>query len=247
MVGGQRIHWPSSLKRTGTRDRWFERFEKLKPGLSLQEVARLLGETYASVYRWAEVFEYPFPDLRRRGRVNAGEWEKVDWSQRDADIARKLGVSRERVRQVRAARGVGPSAHRADVQRFARWSRSRREKLHGVPVADALRLFGGGLSHQVARRVLRAAGVRPHDPGSRWRDVDWRLPNRDLARIWTTSPKYVANIRARLKVGPALWDSIRGKVAEPRYRQAFSAEQRKANAARGSEKRRAKREMVGAR
>jgi hypothetical protein len=247
MAGGPRIQWPNELKHTGTRDRWFERFAKLKPGLSLQEVSRLLSESYASVYRWADVFEYPFPDLRRQGRVSSDEWEKADWAQRDADIARALGVSRERVRQVRAARGIGPSTHRATVQRFMRWAKGHRVKLHGIPVAEALRSFGDELSPQVARRVLRLAGVRPHDPGSRWREVDWRLPNRDLARLWNTSAKYVANIRARLKAGPAQWDAPRGKLnGNGRYQQALSLEKQRARSARALHGGARKRELVNA-
>jgi hypothetical protein len=37
-------------------------------------------------------------------------WAGVDWSLRDADIARRLGVSRERVRQVRKGKGLPPSS-----------------------------------------------------------------------------------------------------------------------------------------
>lgn len=37
------------------------------------------------------------------------KWDSVDWSLWDAEIARRLGVSRERVRQVRKARGERPS------------------------------------------------------------------------------------------------------------------------------------------
>ena len=168
MAGGQQIVWPAKLRHTTTRDSWYKRFAKLRPGLSLQQVSRQLKQSYASVYRWADVFEYPFPDLRERGRVPADEWENVDWSQRDADIARDLGVSRERIRQVRAARGVGPSSHRLTVKHFEKWAKARRPKLNGVPVTDALRAFGQDISPQVARRILRLVGVTPHDPGSRW-------------------------------------------------------------------------------
>ena len=113
MNGGFRLTWPAGLKKTPTRVRWFEKFSQLKPGLDLQQVSDTLHEPYATVYRWADTFGYPFPDRRRRGRVSSGQWDEVDWGLRNAQIARELGVSRERVRQVRAARGMGPSAHRA--------------------------------------------------------------------------------------------------------------------------------------
>jgi hypothetical protein len=214
MSGGNTLQWPPGLRHTATRDRWFQRFAKLPAGLNLQEIATQLGEAYASVYRWADLFEYEFPDLRREGRVPSDSWELVDWCQRDAEIARKLDISRERVRQVRAARGVGPSAHRALVQRFISWIDANSERLHGVPVYEVLKMFGCDLSQQVARRLLRAQGIKPHDPTSRWRGIDWRLPNRDLARIWNTSAKYIANIRARLEVGPAQWDAKNSRIEE---------------------------------
>ncbi|HEX4793421.1 MAG TPA: hypothetical protein VH370_06495 [Humisphaera sp.] len=229
MTGGTKVQWPANLKRTATRQRWYDRFEKLKPGLSLRQVAKQLRESYASVYRWAEMFGYKFPDMRRRGRVTAAQWDKVDWELRDADIARDLNVSRERVRQVRALRNAGPSAHRAQVDELLRWARQRRTKLHGLPIAQTLSEFGGELSQQVARRVLRSAGVKPHHPGSRWRQVDWRLPNRDLADLWETSPKYVANIRARLQAGAARWEAKGGKLnGDARYFQAFNDEKKRA-------------------
>jgi len=70
MDGGFRLQWPSGLKHTATRDRWFEKFAVLAPGMNLQEIASQLNEAYASVYRWADLFKYPFLDLRREGRVS---------------------------------------------------------------------------------------------------------------------------------------------------------------------------------
>jgi hypothetical protein len=235
MAGRTRLKWPAKLRHTDARDEWFKRFSKLKQGLSLIEVAKILGEPYASTYRWAHLFGYEFPDLRRRGRVSPEGWSAVDWTQRDAQIARDLNVSRERVRQVRAARGIGPSAHQVDVRRFSQWAKANRKNLHGASVAQAMESFGGTISPQVVRRLLRAADIKPFNPGSRWRNVDWRLPNRELARIWQTDPKYVANIRARLKPGPAKWSGYdRGLGTDGAYKKAVEAEQKAAKAARAS-------------
>ncbi len=228
MHGGFRLTWPTGLKRTPTRLRWFEKFSELKPGLDLQQVSDTLKEPYATVYRWADTFGYPFPDRRRRGRVSSAQWDQVDWGMRDAQVARELGVSRERVRQVRAARGMGPSAHRAEVLRFEQFVAVNRDRLHGLPVAQIVEEYGTEISHQIARRIVRSAGVRPHDPESRWRGVDWRLTNRDLAEVYATSPKYIANVRARLGVGPAQWDARSSKnVAEPAYLEALGVEREK--------------------
>lgn len=233
MVGGSALEWPSGLRHTATRDRWFERFSQLPSGMNLQKIAAEMNEAYASVYRWADLFHYSFPDLRREGRVSGDEWEKVDWCKRDAEIARELNISRERVRQVRTARGIGPSAHRALVHRFSKWVAANREKLHGLPVYEVLKMFDCNLSQQVARRLLRAHNVKPHDPASRWRNVDWRLPNRDLARIWSTSAKYIANIRARLAAGPAEWDAKSSRIGDSiQYQQALAQEMIKSRGSR---------------
>jgi hypothetical protein len=230
MNGGFRLNWPTGLRRTATRARWFQRFSQLKPGLDLQQVSDILHEPYATVYRWADTFAYPFPDRRRRGRVSTTQWDSVEWGLRDAVIARDLGVSRERVRQVRALRGMGPSEHRASVLRFEQFVASRTEQLHGLPIAQIIREYGAELSPQIARRIARAAGVRPHDPESRWRNVDWRLTNRDLAVAWGTSPKYIANVRARLGVGPAQWDARSTRnITDASYLEALAQEQQRAH------------------
>ena len=232
MNGGFRLTWPAGLKKTPTRARWFEKFLQLKPNLDLQEVSDTLKEPYATVYRWADTFGYPFPDRRRRGRVSSNQWDEVDWGQRDARIARDLGISRERVRQVRAARGMGPSAHRAEVLKFEQYVAVNRERLHGMPVAEIVEDYATDISQQIARRIIRASGVRPHDPESRWRGVDWRLTNRDLAAVYETSPKYIANVRARLGVGPAQWDARSSRnVEEPAYLDALAAEKDKVKTA----------------
>ena len=215
--------------------------------MNLQEIAAGMNEAYASVYRWADLFQYSFPDLRRAGRISSQDWDKVDWCQRDAEIARQLEISRERVRQVRAARGVGPGAHRALVQKFSKWVLANRERLHGLPVYETLKMFGCDLSQQVARRLLRMHGVKPHDPASRWRSIDWRLPNRDLAGIWQTSAKYIANIRARLHMGAAQWDAKSSKIEESvEYQQALAQEMIKSRSSRKNHVRPPRPVLVGA-
>jgi hypothetical protein len=247
MDGGYRLQWPSGLKHTATRDRWFDKFSLLKQGMNLQEIAAELNEAYASVYRWADLFQYPFPDLRCEGRVSADDWNRVDWCHRDAQIARELGISRERVRQVRASRGIGPSAHRAMVLKFSRWISSNRDRLHGLPVYEVMKMFGCDLSQQVARRLLRAHDIKAHDPASRWRGIDWHLPNRDLASIWSTSAKYIANIRARLEVGPAEWDAKSSKIEQSlEYQQALAQEMIKSRSVKKTNHRAARQVLVEA-
>jgi|SRR5947209_2161424 len=99
------LTWPAELSRTPPRLLWFGRLSALAPGLDLASLARAFRVAKPTVHNWAHLFKYPLSDSRRR----AGPRERrdaVDWTQRDSQIARELGVSRERVRQVRQSRGL---------------------------------------------------------------------------------------------------------------------------------------------
>jgi hypothetical protein len=222
----QRLTWPSGLERTSTREAWFERFRRLPGGLDLAQVSERLNEPYGAARRWAALFGYQFPDRRRRG-VPAETWDRVDWDLRDADIAREVGVTRECVRLIRRQRGAGPSAAQAAIDRLTRFVVSYRDRLHGLLVEEVIHHSGTDLPYHVVRRILRDHGVRAHEPESRLNHVDWRLPNHELAEIWDASARYVANLRARLQVGPARWGTRESRT-EPSYAQAVVRERKKA-------------------
>jgi hypothetical protein len=231
MHGRQQLRWPGSLKETAIRKLWFERITKLPTGLDLAQAVRVLREPYGAVRRWAVLFGYDFPDRRRT--VSPQQWAKVDWNRRDADIARLLGVTRECVRLVRKSRGVGPSAAQTAIRDLEQFVSAHREKLHGLLVEDVTHHSGTDLPYHVVRRVLRDNKVKPHEPHSPFRDINWRLPNRDLAAIWGTSSRYVANLRARLRVGPSRWSARRrdmGRNSE--YGNALGRERQRAQALR---------------
>lgn len=222
-----RLTWPTGLKVTAIRSKWFAKVAELPPGLDLAGAGRLLGEPYGAVRRWAVRFGYQFPDRRRA--VSPEQWGKVDWTCRDADIARELGVTRECVRLVRNARGAGPSAARQAVRRMEHWIEDHRDRLHGLLVEEVIHHSRTDLPYHVVRRILRDRSVRPHQPYSSLRNIDWRLPNRDLADVWGTSARYVANLRARLGAGPSIWSARDPNVARDLgYRAALAQERRKA-------------------
>lgn len=105
------VHWPDRLPPSRTRKLWFGRLSKLPPGLGLDAIARRYRTSYRSVYHWVSLFGYPFIDRRCRGGP-AQKWDAVDWQLSDSQIARQIGVSRERVRQIRFQRGLPPSPMR---------------------------------------------------------------------------------------------------------------------------------------
>ena len=230
------MSWPNALKVTAIRKKWFEKVSKLPPGIDLAQAARQLRQPYGAVRRWAVLFGYRFPDRRRT--VSREQWNKVDWRKRDAEIARELGVTRECVRLVRRARGIGPSAAQTAVRQLEGFIASHRDDLHGLLVEDVIRHSGTDLPYHVVRRVLREQDVSPHEPQSPLREIDWRLPNRDLAEVWGTTARYVANLRARLRTGPAQWSARNRELSKnPSYRQALAREKQRAQQHRKEQKR----------
>jgi len=233
MHASHNISWPHGLKGTAIRTRWFQKISRLTPDLDLEGAARLLREPYAAVRRWGVLFGYKFPDRRRA--VLPEQWRKVDWRKRDAQIARELNVTRECVRLVRRARGAGPSAAQAATRDFEHFVIAQRDGLHGLLVQEVIGNSKTKLPYHVARRILREQGVRPHLPASPLRGIDWRLPNRDLATIWHTSSRYIANLRARLEVGEAAWNARQRDIQRDRkYRAALQRERSNAQAQRTS-------------
>lgn len=89
----------SRTKFTAIQRLWRDRLAATEPGLSISELASRFGASYPTVQRWAAFFAYAIHD--GRGRSSTADWENVDWGQTNIDIARRLDVSRERVRQVR--------------------------------------------------------------------------------------------------------------------------------------------------
>jgi hypothetical protein len=236
MQGRQTLKWPESLKKTAIRQAWFNKIATLPAGLDLAEAVDRLNESYGAVRRWAVLFGYQFPDRRRT--VSSEQWSSIDWNLRDADIARELGVTRECVRLVRRAKGVGPSAAQASIRKLGDFIGSNRDRLHGLLVEDVIRHCGTDLPYHVVRRVLRDQGVKPHEVHSPLRDINWRLPNRELAVIWGTSPRYIANLRARLKVGPSKWTARhRTKARGTEFAATLARERQRAQGHRKKERR----------
>ncbi len=214
------VAWPQGVRATRIRRSWFERIAALPPSLSLDELADRLQTSYPKAQRWAHFFGYAILDGRRE---RAADWAGVDWSLRDAEIARQLGVSRERARQVRLSSRAGLCAERAVADQFASFVAANGEQLGGVTVAGSIELSRLDVPWSVARRILRAAEIDPFRAAKKWGELDWRLPNRDLAIIFGLDARRVAGIRAHLKVGPALWDVSGARtINDPKYRAALA-------------------------
>jgi hypothetical protein len=92
-------------------------------------------------------------------------WAGVDWALRDADIARGLGVSRERVRQVRKEKGLPPSS---EIGRHPHnWNAVDWSKTDGE-IARRL-----GVTPQRVGRARRSRGIHPAPPAVVHRTYGW--------------------------------------------------------------------------
>jgi hypothetical protein len=152
---GKELPWPPGLRPTGMRQRWHERFRALPMGLSLRQIAERLDEPYASIAFWAKLLRYRYVP-QRRGRKSEIDWERVDWSTRNCDIARRLGVSGERVRQVRAARNMPARSRMSDAgQRFRQFLRRHRRRLNRSTIRDLIEASGVAISVGTAHAILR--------------------------------------------------------------------------------------------
>ena len=73
--------------------------KSLPPGLTLAKAAKLLRYSQSSVRRWMEATGY---EWAKNEKSLVPKWAMdIDWSIPNSDLARNLGLSRERIRQVR--------------------------------------------------------------------------------------------------------------------------------------------------
>lgn len=82
---------------------WKDLIDCLPPGLTFSEAAKRLGKDYQAV-RYAIIRHgYPAADGRRfsQNASRALDPAKVDWSLSNIEIARRLGISKQRVSKVR--------------------------------------------------------------------------------------------------------------------------------------------------
>lgn len=149
------MSWPRGMRVTPIRKTWFSRLSACPRGLSLNELARHLKEPYASVAFWAKALSYPFTPLKR-GRKSLIDWEKIDWSLKNCEIARQLGVSGERVRQVRLSRKL-PFTSRLSTHglKFHKFIRENRALLLEIPLRTLIAQSGAAISPATARQILK--------------------------------------------------------------------------------------------
>ena len=89
------------------------KFARLPPGLTVPQLAGRLRISHEQAYRYSRELGYQLKLRSPPGqqKVSRKQWQQVDWAIRNAEIARRMGVSPERVRQVRQELGQPPPSY----------------------------------------------------------------------------------------------------------------------------------------
>jgi hypothetical protein len=143
---GTPIHQP--------RERREKMAQAVRAGKDVHQVASDFGVGLPAVFgackQFSVIVEGPVqhspPFTLRKGRlVTATQWHAADWTQRDSDLARQLGVSRERVRQIRGALGKPRSLfHRRSKSflKFHDWVNRTQREWKRLTASEIARLYG---------------------------------------------------------------------------------------------------------
>lgn len=167
--------------------------------------------------------------VRVSPNVSYVPWCEVNWELRNKEIAGMYGISAERVRQVRAKLKKPKSPHTGmatGTVRAIAFISSSADVHHATDGRLAQYAGLSKLSIQCARKHLKIEKT----PGlsqwkANWCEVNWDLPNRDLASIWGVHIATIGNARSTLKVGPARWDARFGNpISDSAYPAAIEAE-----------------------
>jgi DNA-binding CsgD family transcriptional regulator len=111
----KRLNYPVRLLprgRPSIYQRHLKQLGRFPHSLTIVDVAQRLKLPPTVAHRLIRAAGYPFRRASGSGEGNrkayASRWAKVDWTMSNIQIAETIGVSRERVRQVREQRGAKP-------------------------------------------------------------------------------------------------------------------------------------------
>ena len=171
-------------------------------------------------------------------------YKQLDWEKQDIILAGEIGVTRERVRQVRRILGRQNSKFHG-CQLNSTWGAAR------LALQDYLRASGRVTLKQVCGIIMGLSATkdnlamtsticqqigfatrRTKRGGNGWRErwqVNFDLPNIDLESVWGLSSNLPANERARNKLGKSCWDGQNPhRCEDPTYQEALRQEHLKA-------------------
>ena len=163
------------------------------------------------------------------------DWDSVNWLDRDADIARKLGCSRERVRQVRLDKNKTKSPIKntkvhSNARRFFAGNLDTFRGLPMILMQMVLEQHGFCVSHPTLKYWCNLYNVDILDAATYFPFLlNWALPNSDLEEIWGQVFNYAGVMRYKWKIGPPKWSRAWGhKSKDPEYEKAIETEKLRA-------------------
>ena len=182
-------------------------------------IARELGRTIQMVS--AARRARGMPPFRRWGKgkykvIDESKLAEIDWEwETDASIALKLGVSRERIRQIRIERKkpeckVKWSAAGTEIRK---WLEEHRDEVTGMKGHEIVRMMPGECQIPTKYNILKKSGIKyTRGWGKTWkygeegeRPLNWVLPTKWLALIWGMSTHQVSQHRMMINAGPSEW------------------------------------------
>lgn len=129
--------------------------------------------------------------------TEATDWDSADWQLGNSEIARQLGVTRERVRQKRAELGLPPKAAPSTRDALRNMNVTGRTAASLAIELGVTRETINELANELGLNLVTPAPApaRRHD----WDSVNWEQPNRTIARQLGTSASVVKNRRILLR------------------------------------------------
>lgn len=153
-------------------------------------------------------------------QIQSARWEV----EQDVELARKWGVSRERVRQIRAERNKPVCQFKSHCDslggQFERWVWEHRIELEGKHWRDAIRLSPVLLPAHRVKPVLLRIGLNMDFRRAKSEyillklPINWALPNLVLIPIWNRHSGFITNGRSKFSFGRAHFDTRFGKIQE---------------------------------
>jgi hypothetical protein len=184
----------------------------------------------------------PWSKRQLQRRAFLARWSKLDWSKQDCELAAEMGLSGERLRQIRQQLGAPKPTHphrRRTTRQALEWAKDNLDKLEGLSWAELQRKHGltnywrRSPLHSFLRPFLRNGSHARKHP---WDSMNFSLPNGDLARMWRLPYSQVASYRSENQRGRSRWrlklESVclrfSGRRELQAYRRALKAEERNA-------------------
>jgi hypothetical protein len=171
--------------------------------------------------------------------------DAIDWEfERDIDIARKIGVSRERVRQIRAVQRRPECKVRcfSDPSRVAllKWVLQHKDALQGKTMHEAYALLPDcHIKRQLVYEVLKRSGIQFETKlVKKFKDrnleiINWKLPDTVITLIYGLNGHVAANARCQYNFGRPAWrvSGFSSAHKDPELLAAIEEEKKKAKAA----------------